>query len=124
MTGRGLDRAHQELDAARLLAHAGFGPQAVSRAYYAAFYAAEVALLELGVTRSRHSGVIAAFIRHAVHDDALDDNVGRLLRSLFDRRGQADYGVAAVPDDEANRAVLDADAVVGAIDVWIESRNM
>jgi uncharacterized protein (UPF0332 family) len=123
MTGRGLGRAHQELDAARLLAPAGFGPQAVSRAYYAAFYAAEAALFELGVTRSRHSGVISAFIQHVVHDAALDDNVGRLLRSLFDRRGQADYGVAAVPNDEANRAVLDAGAVVGAIDVWFEGRK-
>jgi len=123
MTWGGLDRAHQELEAARLLAQAGFGPQAVSRAYYAAFYAAEAALLELGGTRSRHSGVIAAFIRHAVHDGAFDDNTGRLLRSLFERRGQADYGVAAVPSDEANRAVLDAEVVVEAIDVWIASRS-
>jgi uncharacterized protein (UPF0332 family) len=123
MTGRGIDRAHQELEAARLLTQAGFGPQAVSRAYYAAFYAAEAVLLELGVTRSKHSVVIAAFIRHVLHDDSLDDKVGRLLRSLFDRRAQADYGVASVPPDEANRAVLDAEVVVAAIDVWIQRRT-
>ncbi len=44
MTGvadEGIARSRQELAAAQLLAANGFGAQAVSRAYYAAFYAAE-----------------------------------------------------------------------------------
>ena len=53
-------RSRQELEAARYLAGGGFAPQAVSRAYYA-FFAAEEALLALGETRSKHSGVLAAF---------------------------------------------------------------
>ena len=69
------------------------------------------------------SAVIAAFIRHAVHDGALDDHVGRLLRSLFERRAQADYGAAAVPSDEANAAVLDAEVVVTTIAVWMDRRS-
>jgi len=56
-----LRRSRQELEAARYLAGGGFAPQAVSRAYYAAFFAAEEALLALGETRSKHSGVLAAF---------------------------------------------------------------
>jgi len=47
-----LPRAHEELQAARVLAGAGFGAAAVSRSYYAAFCAAEAALLALGETRS------------------------------------------------------------------------
>ena len=56
-----LHRSRTELDAARVLLSAGFGDQAISRAYYGAFYAAEAALLSLGETRSKHSGVLAAF---------------------------------------------------------------
>jgi uncharacterized protein (UPF0332 family) len=63
VTGRsGMDRCREELAAARLLADKGFEAQAVSRAYFAAFLAAETALLALGETRSKHSGVISAFV--------------------------------------------------------------
>ncbi len=86
----GIARARQELAAAELLAANGFGAQAVSRAYYAAFYAAEAALLRLGQTRAKHSGVVSAFARLLVRDRGVDEQAGRLLRSLFERRTQAD----------------------------------
>jgi uncharacterized protein (UPF0332 family) len=95
----------------------------VSRAYYAAFYAAEAALLELGETRSKHSGVVAAFIQYAVRDEGLDPKAGRYLRSLFDRRAQADYGTTPVPVDEAHRAVGDALSVVDTVAAWLDERS-
>lgn len=55
--GEGIARPRQELAAAQLLAENGFAAQAVSLAYYAAFYSAEAALLSLGETRAKHSGV-------------------------------------------------------------------
>lgn len=115
----GMARARQELGAADLLAANGFVAQAVSRAYYAAFYAAEAALLSLGETRSKHSGVVSAFGRHLVRERGVDEEAGRLLRSLFERRSQADYDVVSVPIEEAQRAVNDATAVVETIDRWI-----
>jgi uncharacterized protein (UPF0332 family) len=105
-------RAEKELAAARLLAHGGFAAQAVSRAYYGAFYAAEAVLLELGETRSKHSGVVAAFVRLVVQPEGIDADAGRLLRSLFDRRAQADYSEAAVPPEEAAAAIDDAETVI------------
>ncbi len=86
----GLARCQEELAAARLLADKGFSAQAVSRAYFAAFFAAETALLALGETRSKHSGVVAAFIHLLVRGGDLDQDTGRLLRSLFERRNEAD----------------------------------
>lgn len=117
--GKLLARSHQELAAARLLADSGFAAQAVSRSYYSAFFAAEAALLELGETRSKHSGVIAAFIRLVVHEGGLDSQAGRLLRSLFDRRGQADDSPGPVPVEEGERAIDDATAVVDAVAEWL-----
>lgn len=115
----GVVRARTELAAAALLAENGFGAQAVSRAYYAAFYAAESALSHLGETRAKHSGVVSAIGRLLVRDRGVDERAGRLLRSLFERRSQADYGLAEVSDEEARRAVNDAEAVVDVIAAWL-----
>ncbi len=114
-----LARSRQELAAARLLVQGGFAAQGISRSYYAAFYAAEVAQLELGKTRSKHSGVISAFIRIR----GLDERTGRLLRSLFDRRGQADYSMDPVPTEEGVRAIEDATAVLDAVEQWLAEQS-
>jgi uncharacterized protein (UPF0332 family) len=118
-----LTRASQELAAARVLADAGFAAQAVSRAYFAAFYSAEAALLELGEARSKHSGVIAAFVQAIVSTHGVDERAGRLLRDLFERRGQADYSTDPVPAVEARRAIDDADFVVAAVVSWLADRT-
>lgn len=116
-----LERSREELRAARLLAQAGFAAQAVSRAYYAAFFAAQEALLSLGETRSKHSGVVAAFGRIFVRERGFDEETGRILRSLFERRNEADYGGVEVPAPEAETAVLDAERFVEAVDGWLRS---
>jgi uncharacterized protein (UPF0332 family) len=111
----GLERCWEELAAARLLAGKGFEAQAVSRAYFAAFYAAEAALLALGETRSKHSGVVSAFVHLLVRGGQLDEEIGRLLRSLFERRNEADYSPIDVPAEEADAAIRDAERVVSAV---------
>jgi uncharacterized protein (UPF0332 family) len=121
----GLGRCREELAAARLLAANGFQAQAISRAYFAAFYAAEAALLALGQTRSKHAGVISAFIRlRLVRGGQLDEQIGRLLRSLFERRNQADSSPVEVAADEAEAAVRDAERVVGAVETWLAQRDL
>ena len=124
MSGRGprLSRAHEELRAARVLQSAGFPAQAISRAYFAAFYAAEAALLHLGETRSKHSGVVAAFVQLVVRTGACDERAGRLLRDLFERRGQADYSTDPVPSEEGDRSIVDAEAVVALIEAWLDGQ--
>lgn len=120
----GLSRAHQELAVVQVLIAEGFPAQAVSRAYYGAFYAAEAALLMVGEARSKHSGVISAFHRLIVHGEGLDPEVGKLLQSLFARRGQADYSAQPVPAEEAPAALADAARVVAAVEEWIASRPL
>lgn len=121
MTDELVARARQELEVARSLVSSGFHAQAVSRAYYGAFYAAEAALLSRGETRSKHSGVVAGFIQIVVGDAGLDPDAGRLLRSLFDRRNHADYTTETVSADEARRALADSTWVVGLVTTWLGS---
>lgn len=101
----------------------GYGRQAISRAYFAAFYAAEAALALLGEARSKHAGVIAAFGKLVVREGGLGDAVGRLLRSLFERRNEADYTGAEPPEEESLAAVLDAERFVDAWEAWIADRS-
>lgn len=112
-------RARTEIDAAGVIADAGFSDQATSRVYYAAFFAAEAALLSLGETRSKHSGVIAAFGRMVVKDGRFDPDIARTLRQLFELRNAADYAwLDADPDDDVNAVAL-AQSFVEAAAAWL-----
>jgi uncharacterized protein (UPF0332 family) len=118
-----LTRSRLDLEAARFLAEGGFFAQAVSRAYYAAFYAAEHALPALGESRSKHSGVAAAFERLVVREGGAEPEAGRLLRSLFRRRNEADYRAAPATQKEADEATRDAERVVDAVESWLTERK-
>lgn len=118
-----LTRSRREIEAARLLAEGGFGSQAVSRAYYAAFYAAEQALGSLRESRSKHSGVIAAFGSLVVRAGGLDEEVGRILRSLFEQRNDVDYGEAVPSVEDADLAIRDAERFVDAVESWLTARE-
>jgi uncharacterized protein (UPF0332 family) len=114
-----LTRSRREIEAAQLLAEGGFGAQAISRAYYAAFSAAEQALASLGESRSKHSGVIAAFGRIVVREGGLGEETGRILRSLFEQRNDADYGEAVASRQDAELAIRDAQRFVDAVESWL-----
>ena len=96
-------------------------PKRCRRAYYGAFYAAEEALQRVGVVRSKHAGVVAAVASVLVRKQGLEPDVGRLLRSLFERRSRADYTIGDTPVEEGTQAIADARAVVAALGRWIET---
>ncbi|MEE8376478.1 MAG: HEPN domain-containing protein [Acidimicrobiia bacterium] len=119
----GMARCRDEIAAAKVLSKEGFAAQAISRCYYAVFYAAEAALLSLGESRSKHAGVISAFGQLVVVREGVDERAGRLLRSLYDRRSHADYDLAPVPTQEAHQAIEDAETVAVIIQQWLEQRS-
>jgi uncharacterized protein (UPF0332 family) len=114
-----LARSRQELEAAHVLADQGFTAQAVSRAYYGAFYAAEQVLLARGESRSKQSGLLAAFGRLLVKQGGFPEETARVLRSLFEQRNAADYGGADVSSAQAKRALEDAERFVAAAEGWL-----
>ena len=61
-----ISRARRSLRSARNVLEAGDHDFAMSRVYYAMFYATTAALISQGIKRSKHSGALAAFGQHLV----------------------------------------------------------
>ncbi len=101
MTAEGgllLDKAQQNLDAARLLRDSGYLDIAASRAYYSMFYAAEALLLAKGLRFSSHSAVIAAFGKEFAKTAILDSSLHHYLIVSQNTRNESDYGSTASLD--------------------------
>lgn len=118
-----LQRARTELDAARTLAKGGFAAQAIVHAYYAAFFAAEGALLALGETRSKHAGVISGFGQLVVKPGGVERAIGSILRQLFELRNGAVYDAAEIAGDVASSAIADAERFLRAVEEWLQRRG-
>jgi hypothetical protein len=114
---REFDEAGREWDAARLLADQDFHRQAVTRAYFSAFHAAQGLLAAHGMQASTHEGVHRLLGLHFVLPGVLSKDAGRALSSLQARRHEADYRLIVDVDRatwEAARA--EALTVLAAID--------
>ncbi|MEW5927554.1 MAG: HEPN domain-containing protein [Gemmatimonadota bacterium] len=88
-----LRKARDSVKAARLLSGEGMHDFAVSRAYYAMFYAAEAFLEGRGLTYSKHSAVHAAFGQHFAKPGIVPAELHRYLLDASDARAVGDYDV-------------------------------
>lgn len=86
-----LGRAARYLESAGLLLDHGDVPSAVSRAYYAMFFAAEAALMSKKLAFSSHKGVIAAFGEQYIKTGIFPMSMGRELARAHDKRLHGDY---------------------------------
>jgi uncharacterized protein (UPF0332 family) len=88
-----LSKAYDSVQVAKLLADAALYDFAVSRAYYAMFYVAEAFLLGIGLTFSRHAGVIAAFGERFAKTGIVPVELHRYLIEGQDKRNVGDYQI-------------------------------
>ena len=116
-----LRKAQRYLESARLLREAGDRDSAVSRAYYAAFYLAEVLLDTLGLSFSSHRAVISAFGQEFAKTGRLDARFHRLLISAFEKRQRADYlADAGLDDTEVGQLIADVESFGSAARAWLQ----
>ncbi|MBF4475915.1 HEPN domain-containing protein [Methanobacterium formicicum] len=72
-----LERADDNLESIQLLIDNGYHDIAVSRSYYAMFYAAEAVLLTKNLKFSSHSGVVSQFGIHFIKTGIFKPELGR-----------------------------------------------
>ena len=114
-----LERARESLSAATLCLQEGYENSAASRAYYAMFQAAQVALEHAGAGRMvwSHHGLQAAFTTELIHRrKRYPAFLRNYLMSGLEIRQVADYGYTGVSRKVAQRLVHRAAAFVAAIE--------
>jgi hypothetical protein len=117
-------RARQKLAVARHVLAGGYPADAVSPAYYAAYHAAEAALLVEGDEPRTHEGLKSLFGLRFVKTGRLPEELASVLRELKDERQNGDYSVfPAITAEEAQRAVTDAERFVDAVEAFLRSQG-
>ena len=91
--------AHEALDDAQATFAQGRYHTAANRAYYAVFYAANAMLATLGLQRSKHSAVKAAFHEKFIKTQQIEAAYGNDYNETMKKRDMADYDVDASVDE-------------------------
>ncbi len=106
--------ANEDLSAAQDNLRLGHLRVAVSRAYYAMFYAATAVLGSRGQWRSKHQGLIAAFGQFLVKPGLVEPRYGRILHDAFEARLDSDYAPhPGLNEASARRVMTNAEDFVG-----------
>jgi uncharacterized protein (UPF0332 family) len=115
-----LSKARGKARVARDLLARGEWDDAVSRAYYAAFHAAQAVLLTEGQRGETHRGLITLFGLLLVKTGKFDKKWGKFLANLKDDRETSDYEALSWMDKEtADRAVLEAEGFVATVEQYL-----
>jgi uncharacterized protein (UPF0332 family) len=93
-----MDGARDAVASAQYNLDGEFYGVAVNRAYYAFFYAATALLLTLDMTRSKHSGVLAAFREQFVKSGAFPIEDSQAYGEAFELRNITDYEMLGQAD--------------------------
>jgi len=86
-----VEHAHEMLNVATHNLADGFYGSAINRAYYAIFYAANALLTTQAISRSKHSGVIAAFRQHFVRPGLIKAEYSDVYGRVMENRHVSDY---------------------------------
>lgn len=98
-------RAKEELEASRVMLGNHFYAAAISRAYYAVYYAITALLMERGVVVKTHRQAAIEFRKRFIKTKHFDVKYSDILDELFNVRMLSDYD--AIPEiDEAKTARL------------------
>ena len=109
------ERANDCIEDSRVLFEGGRFTAAAARVYYAMLHAASAALLEKGIERHSHQGVISAFGQYLVKPGLIGDEFHRYFIESFDIRQESDYEpIAEVSKEQAQKIIARATEFVKA----------
>jgi uncharacterized protein (UPF0332 family) len=104
-----MQKAEKKLVVAKKLLKSGDYEDAVSRAYYAVYHAAQALLLTEGEKAETHKGVVTLFGLLFVKTGKFSKNIGKYIANLKDDRESGDYEIFSYVDREsAETAVSEA----------------
>lgn len=86
-----LERAKEDLEAARVNHSSGLFKAAVNRSYYAIFHSIRAVNILDGFDASKHSSVIAHFNQYYVHTGEFEREIYKIIDGAYRMREKCDY---------------------------------
>ena len=86
-----IQRAHESLNEAKLLAENYYWNTVANRLYYSCFYMVNALLSKFDILSKSHSGIKAEFHKSFVKKEIFKKEFGKLYSELFDKRQEGDY---------------------------------
>ena len=97
---------------------------ASSRAFYAAFYAMETALLTKNLSFSKHAGVISAFNKHFVKPGFFPKDFSKNISRLVRERETGDYDfLLNISEEDAREDTRIAEKIVDSIEEHLQEEG-
>ncbi len=94
---------------------------AVSRAYYSAFHAAQAVLLTEGLTANSHQGMVNLFGLHFIKTGKIAPQYGKYLSNLKDDRENGDYEIySPIEKEDAQNAIREAKEFLRAMKEYLK----
>lgn len=100
-----LEKSEETLREVDFLISGGFYSGAVSRLYYACYYAVVALLLKENIATLTHAGVKTAFSMHFVRTNKIDKQIAKTFYELFDLRHNNDYDDYTICDEATIRYI-------------------
>jgi uncharacterized protein (UPF0332 family) len=101
-----IQKAEKKLEVAEKLFKSGDYEDAVSRAYYAVFHAAQALLLTEGERAETHKGVVTLFGLLFVKTGKFSKKLGKYFANLKDDRESGDYEIFSYIDEDTVKIAL------------------
>ena len=119
-----MTKAKNTLKIAKQLYEQNYYNDSISRAYYAVFHSLQAILLTLGLSFSKHSGVIGAFNKEFIHKDIFPKDFHKMTDLLFRDRQIGDYGYEEkLNSDDAKQDITNAEIIIEAINRYLIKKS-
>jgi uncharacterized protein (UPF0332 family)/predicted nucleotidyltransferase len=119
-----IEQAHHNLEAVHALQEDDFLDIALSRAYYACFYALTAALYAINVVRGKHAGVQAALSEFLVKPGLVEPEYKDIYNALKGERESSDYDPRFVAEaGEARKLLADAERFVARMEAFLREQG-
>jgi len=102
-----MNKAHLDIQAAKLLHGNGFFSHSIACSYYAVFHAIEAVLLADEISVSSHRQSLGMFNKNYVHLGTISSFVSQVAYELFEKRNTLEYDPRELMGEEGSQVGID-----------------
>lgn len=119
-----LERAKEDLEAARVNHSSGLFKAAINRSYYAIFHSIRAVNILDGFDASKHSSVIAHFNQYYVHIGEFERGIYKIIDSTYRIREKCDYSDFFLASKEESAVQIErADTFIRTVEAYISKKE-